>query len=82
MSPTLKNIVESKKQVLTPELLVQIFKEMGYRFWDEKSFTKESAVYLLNSAIQSELLKRLQKDESNMWLQKAAIRSGAKYERI
>ncbi len=82
VSSTLKDVIERGPQALTPEILVQIFKEMGYRFRDEKNFVKDSYRYLINVSIQTELLKRLQKDESNMWLNKHGIRKGSKYERI
>lgn len=80
-SATLDSLKNSPEK-LSPDILVQIFKEMGYRFYDEKDFIKEAALYLQNPGIQEELIKKLSKEREVMRQRRSAPTKGAKYERI
>lgn len=82
--PTLE-VVKADPAVLTSEKLVQIFKEMGYRFLDEKVFIKESEIYIKNRAIREELLNKLIRLETSrdiMRQQRGAPAGGSKYHRM
>ncbi len=72
--------VKADPSLLTSEKLVQIFKEMGYRFWNEKDFIKSADLHLGASDVRESLIGLLQRGEQSIWKRTSAVK-GSTHER-